>query len=63
MPRATPAFPAFDEWREMSESEQDALLDRFETVQRRGALASRSLVGLACAAGLALSGAALLAIW
>jgi hypothetical protein len=63
MPRATPTFPAFDEWRQMTESEQDALLDRFETVQRRRAMAGRLLVGLACVSGLALSGAALIALW
>lgn len=57
MPRAVPNFPAFDEWQHMSESEQDALLDRFEAEQRRVTLFKRALTGLACvaivAAGLA----------
>lgn len=48
MPRAVPSFPAFDEWRQMSESEQDALLDRFEAEQRRTGLLRRALRGLAC---------------
>jgi hypothetical protein len=47
----------------MTESEQDALLDRFEAVQRRQSLAGRALVGLACVTGLALSGLALLTFW
>jgi hypothetical protein len=46
MPRAAPSFPAFDEWRKMSESEQDALLDALEGAQRRGRFAARLLIGL-----------------
>jgi hypothetical protein len=57
MPRAVPNFPAFDEWQHMSESEQDALLDRFEAEQRRVNVFKRALTGFACvvlvAAGLA----------
>ena len=34
MTQPAPSFPAFDEWQSMSESEQDALLDRLETKQR-----------------------------
>ena len=52
MPRPTPSFPAFDEWQQMSESEQDALLDRLETSKRRRARITRLLVGV-CVAALA----------
>lgn len=37
MTQPAPSFPAFDEWQSMSESEQDALLDKFET-KRRGSI-------------------------
>ena len=46
MTRPAPAFPAFDEWQNLSESEQDALLDRLEATRKRGSLARRLLVGL-----------------
>jgi len=46
MPRSAPSFPAFDEWRRMSESEQDALLDALEGAQRRDRLAALLLIGL-----------------
>ena len=59
MSRAAPAFPEFDEWQKLTESEQDALLDRFESVQRRSTLVSRTFAALACTAGLA-AGVALL---
>ena len=36
MSQPAPSFPAFDEWQKMSESEQDALLDRLETAKQRG---------------------------
>jgi hypothetical protein len=64
MPPAAPSFPAFDEWKNMSEREQDALLDRLEAHKRRGLLGRRLLAGFglaavaaALAAGLALVGA------
>jgi hypothetical protein len=50
MPPAASQFPTFDEWKRMSEREQDALLDRLEAEQRRGTVATRLLIGLACAA-------------
>ncbi len=53
MSRATPVFPAFDEWQKLTESEQDALLDQFESAQRRSSLVSRGFAALACTAGLA----------
>lgn len=46
MSRSAPSFPAFDEWRKMSEREQDALLDALEGARRRGRLATRLLAGL-----------------
>ena len=59
MPRAIPTFPAFDEWQHMSETEQDALLDSFEAVQRRKSMIKRVLAGLACVAIVAVGFAAL----
>jgi hypothetical protein len=50
MPPAASQFPTFDEWKSMSEREQDALLDRLEAEKHRGAIATRLLIGLACAA-------------
>lgn len=58
MPRTAPSFPTFDEWRKMSETEQDALLDTLEGATRRGRLAGRLLVGLSgatVAAGIVLT--------
>ena len=45
---STPAFPPFEQWQSMSESEQDALIARVETVRRRQRGLRRFLVGLAC---------------
>jgi len=59
MSRATPVFPAFDEWQRLTESEQDALLSQLESVERRSTLVSRAFAALACTAGLA-AGVALL---
>jgi hypothetical protein len=59
MPQAAPSFPAFDEWRKMSESEQDALLDALEGAQRRGRLATRLLIGVS---GLTVVAAAVLTL-
>jgi hypothetical protein len=50
MPPAASQFPTFDEWKRMSEREQDALLDRLESEKRRGTIATRVLIGLALAA-------------
>ena len=53
MTQPAPSFPAFDEWQKMSESEQDALLDRLETKQR-GSIMRWVLIGIiAFAAALA----------
>jgi hypothetical protein len=54
-----PSFPAFEDWKRMSEREQDALLDRLETARCRRSVAIRLLVGLGCAA-VALAGGFLL---
>jgi hypothetical protein len=43
-----PSFPTIDEWRNMSEPERDALLDRIGTAQRRTAIVRSLLAGLAC---------------
>ncbi|HEY1245020.1 MAG TPA: hypothetical protein VGF29_09330 [Hyphomicrobiaceae bacterium] len=62
MPPAAPSFPAFDEWKNMSEREQDALLDRLETHKRRGLLGRRLLAGVSFAAGAAALAAGLILI-
>jgi hypothetical protein len=62
MSQPTPSFPAFDEWQKMSESEQDALLDRLETAKQDSPLIMRVLMGLLGVAVCAAVGAALLAI-
>jgi len=59
MQRPAPSFPAFEDWKRMSQREQDALLDRLETAKRRGLLTTRLLIGVglvtvALAAGLVL---------
>ena len=46
MQRSAPSFPAFDDWKRMSEREQDALLDRLEAQKRRGVVATWLVVGL-----------------
>ena len=56
MTQPAPSFPAFDEWQSMSESEQDALLDRLETKQR-GSIMRWVLIGIIALA------AALAGIW
>jgi hypothetical protein len=48
MARPAPSFPAFEDWKKMSEREQDALLDRLEAARRRSARTTRLLIGLAC---------------
>jgi hypothetical protein len=60
MSQPTPSFPAFDEWQKMSESEQDALLDRLETASQRGSTIRHVLVGVLCVAACAAAGAMLL---
>jgi hypothetical protein len=57
-----PSFPAFEDWKRMSEREQDALLDRLEGTRRRRSFAIRVLIGLGCAAA-ALAAAAALLTW
>ena len=49
MTQPAPSFPAFDEWEKMSESEQDALLDRLETAERRGPINPWVRIGIALA--------------
>jgi hypothetical protein len=61
MPPAAPSFPTFDEWKRMSEREQDALLDSLEARGRRGMIGRRVLLGLGAAVmTLALMGALIL---
>lgn len=57
--RATPRFPAFEDWTKMSEQQQDALLFRMETARRRKA----RLVWAAVVAGLAMTVYLGLAVW
>lgn len=56
MSRATPSFPAFDEWQKLSEREQDAMLDRLEGTGRRIRLARRILSVVGCLAVFAVGG-------
>jgi hypothetical protein len=42
-------FPAFEIWQQMEEGEQDALLSRLETAQRRKTMAGRTLLVFGCA--------------
>jgi hypothetical protein len=46
MSKPAQSFPAFDEWEKMSESEQDALLDRMETTKERGSTIKRVVMVL-----------------
>ena len=62
MSQPTPSFPAFDEWQEMSEQEQDALLDRLETANQRGSISRHVLIGLLGVGACAAIGAVLLTI-
>lgn len=62
MTQPAPSFPAFDEWEKMSESEQDALLDRLET-KRRGSLFKWVAAGLLGVAVCAAICAMLLTMW
>jgi hypothetical protein len=64
MPPAAPPFPAFEDWKRMSEREQDALLDRLEAEKRRGAVATRLVIAIACvaAAAVVVAGFVLLAL-
>jgi hypothetical protein len=56
------SFPAFEEWQKLSESEQDALLDRLETSKRRNAYVWRLLIGAGLAGAAALLAAILLGL-
>jgi CHASE3 domain sensor protein len=62
MSQPTPSFPAFDEWQKMSESEQDALLDRLERASQPGSTIRTVLVGMLCVAACAVVGAMFLAM-
>jgi hypothetical protein len=46
MTAAAPSFLAFEDWKSMSEREQDALLDRLEAQSGPGLLGRRVLIGL-----------------
>jgi hypothetical protein len=58
MEQDSQTFPTFRTWRGMSESEQDALLDRIEASRRWRAIRSRAVVAGLCAA-IAITGVAL----
>jgi hypothetical protein len=63
MTQPAPSFPAFDEWEKMSESEQDALLDRLETTKQRGSTIKRVVMGLLSVAVYAATCAMVLTLW
>ena len=50
MPPAAPQFPAFEDWKKLSERDQDALLDSMEAHKRRSRLVVRVLIGVGCLA-------------
>jgi hypothetical protein len=54
-------FPTLRSWRGMSESEQDALLDRIETSRRWRVIRSRALIATLCVAALAIGTALVVA--
>jgi hypothetical protein len=47
-------FPTLRRWQRMSESEQDALLDKIETRRRRRAFGVRGLAVILCLAAMAI---------
>ena len=62
MSRPAPSFPAFEDWKRMSEREQDALLDRLEATKRRRTRGSRLLMALGCATVALVAGFVFLAL-
>lgn len=46
MTQPAQSFPVFDDWQSMTESEQDALLDKLETAKRRGSIKGWVLIGI-----------------
>jgi hypothetical protein len=62
MSRPAPSFPTFEDWKRMSEREQDALLDRLEAEKRRGAFRTRLLIVLGCATVALAAGVAFLGL-
>jgi len=67
MQRPAPSFPAFEDWKRMSQREQDALLDRLETAKRRGLLTTKAVarkIAMLCSwhVGLTIPGRFLVAI-
>jgi hypothetical protein len=62
MPPAAPTFLTFDDWKRMSEREQDAWLDRLDRSRRRGTVTARLLIGFGSAAAAAAVAGALV-LW
>ena len=60
MDQVSPTFPTLRRWRGMSESEQDALLNKIEARRRWRRIGSRALVAILCVGAVAV-GAALFA--
>jgi hypothetical protein len=55
-----PSFPTFDDWKRMSERDQDALLDRLEARKHRRWLTGRVLMVAGAAAVVLMAGVAVL---
>lgn len=53
MEQVSRTFPTLRRWRGMSESEQDALLDKIEARRRWRVIRSRVLVAILCAGAVA----------
>jgi len=54
MPQTSRTFPPLHRWQGMSETEQDALLDRIAQRRRREAIKTRTISLIACAIALAI---------
>jgi hypothetical protein len=63
MRTSTPAFPPIEQWRAMSDAEQDALIGRMERSRRRRRSLLRFLTGLGAAAMTAISSALYLGLF
>jgi hypothetical protein len=62
MEEVSRTFPTLRRWRGMSESEQDALLDKIESRRRWRVVRLRALAAMLCAAAVAAGTALLVAL-
>jgi hypothetical protein len=62
MEQVSRTFPTLRRWRGMSESEQDALLDKIEKRRRSRVIKFRAIVALLCAVAVAIGTALVVAL-